>query len=92
MTVRRTRSEWPRKAPAESEEEVTGPEHYAAAERLLRESEGKEPEAGRECIWTAQVHATLANCAALIDAANARAAVTRVDDEWCVTGEYESPS
>jgi len=43
---------------------VTGPAHYREAERLLAASQGASSDTGRELVWAAQVHATLALTAA----------------------------
>lgn len=52
---------------------TTGPEHYKEAERFLQKAvEVGNIEAGRECLWAAQVHATLALAAATADQTVAR--------------------
>lgn len=70
-----------------NEEVITGPQHYAEAQRLIR---GKRVPSPPE-IALAQVHATLAGAAAVLDAARATAAGIPVDDEWCVMWEYDEP-
>lgn len=50
---------------------MTGPEHYAAAERLLEGAQEKEaPEWFANLVAEAQVHATLALAAATASAGN----------------------
>lgn len=43
---------------------MTGPEHYADAERLIRQSRGQDDEVAAVTLAEAQVHATLALAAA----------------------------
>jgi hypothetical protein len=63
---------------------MTGPEHYAAAERLLDDL-GDDHAATQECIARAQVHATLALAAASIQSALLGLRLTGADwtrDDW----------
>jgi hypothetical protein len=63
---------------------MTGPQHYQAAESLLREA-GLEP-AGSDveafAVAAAQVHATLALVAATVDAAARRASPVALGNAW----------
>lgn len=74
---------------------MTGPEHYARAQHLLDRAEhftygdGADPVVGAACAAQAQAHATLAQVAATIDAAeHAGAGQTQVDalGQWRKVG------
>ena len=74
--------------PAQGQAGMTGPEHYAEAQRLAARAQGKmRPDQAQLLAALAQVHATLAFAAATVDAALATVENTRVDDEWCVVAE-----
>jgi hypothetical protein len=66
---------------------VTGPEHYAEAEGLIRSCTNRDVLAAEIAVRMAmaQVHATLALCAATIDAAYGDTSVD-ADEAWGAAG------
>lgn len=61
---------------------MNGPQHYREAERLLRRSEEWDPQSADLLVKQAQVHATLAHAAAVIDAGNAVTWTSSSDGDW----------
>lgn len=49
---------------------MNGPQHYRQAENCLHQSEMSDPQSADLLVKQAQVHATLAHVAALVDAAD----------------------
>jgi hypothetical protein len=66
---------------------MSGPEHFAEAERLLAVCAGDQrgSDLDKACTAAAQVHATLALAAATIDAAYGNLPVT-ADQAWAQAG------